>query len=284
MKPMYLSLICALLAGTIGQGAEPQSFRAYVDSDLCSHLMLGPITDERTECSRSTFKQGSDPVLARLSDNLVFEVNKTKMLKENVASFVEASGEAKEKDGKMKLSGVKSIDREVVMSGPGKELVDARLYKVTGAQARTIEKIRHELAMMPYLTEYDFVSFSFFQGQVILSGWTMRTTNRSTAENLVKRVEGVAKVTNNIQVLPLGRNDMQIRQAARAALQRHLSRYFWGSGSDIKIIVKNGDIILLGTVQTKSDVDIANIQCNSVPMAFHVFNLLRVGSGKTSKG
>jgi hypothetical protein len=29
-------------------------------------------------------------------------------------------------------------------------------------------------------------------------------------------------------------------------------------------------------VATKQDFDIATIQCNSVPFAFHVFNLLRV--------
>ena len=62
----------------------------------------------------------------------------------------------------------------------------------------------------------------------------------------------------------MGRTDMQIRAAARAALQRFLSRYFWGSGSAIKIIVKNGQIILLGTVSTKADSDIAYMQCNGV--------------------
>jgi osmotically-inducible protein OsmY len=64
-----------------------------------------------------------------------------------------------------------------------------------------------------------------------------------------------------------------------------LGRYFWGSGSDIKIIVKHGQIILLGSVATQADSDIANIQCNTVPSAFHVFNLLRVqeptGKGKS---
>jgi osmotically-inducible protein OsmY len=183
----------------------------------------------------------------------------------------------------MKLTAVRSIPREAAMSGPGKEMVDVRLFRVSGGQEKTVEKIRHELAMMPYLTEYDFISFSFVQGHVILSGWTLRDTNRSTAENLVKRMEAVEKVTNNIEVLPLGRNDMQIRQAARAALQRHLARYFWGSGSDIKIIVKNGDIILLGTVQTQADSDLATMQCSSVPLSFHVFNMLRVAGKKNSK-
>jgi len=96
----------------------------------------------------------------------------------------------------------------------------------------------------------------------------------------VKEIEGVETVINNIEVLPLGSFDMQIRAAARAALQRQLSRYFWGNGSDIKIIVKNGQIILLGSVATKSDSDVAFIQCNSVSGAFKVFNLLRVQSSQ----
>ena len=70
--------------------------------------------------------------------------------------------------------------------------------------------------------------------------------------------------------------DMQVRAGARAALQRFLPRYFWGSGSDIKIIVKNGVIILLGSVTTKADSDVASMQCNSVRGAFKVVNLLRV--------
>ena len=100
---------------------------------------------------------------------------------------------------------------------------------------------------------------------------------------MVKNVKGVETVVNNIDILPLGSFDMQIRAGARAALQRHLSRYFWGSGSDIKIVVKNGQIILLGTVATKADSDIANIQCNSVPNAFKVFNLLRIDSSPKQK-
>jgi hyperosmotically inducible periplasmic protein len=115
---------------------------------------------------------------------------------------------------------------------------------------------------------------------VILTGWTVRITNRGEAFNRVKSIEGVENIVNNIEVLPMGRMDMQIRSGARAALQRFLSRYFWGSGSDIKIVVKNGDIILLGTVATQADSDTANIQCRSVPGAFTVFNMLRVAGAE----
>lgn len=255
-----------------------ETFKAYVDSDVCAHLMLGPISPERVECSRSTHKQGSAPLLVRLQDNTLFEVNKQKMLKELVGDLVDATGEVNEKDGRIKLASVSATPMSSVAKGaPGSDLLDVRLHRVTdGARAKTAESIRHELAMMPYISEFDYISFAMVGGRVILSGWTVRITNRSTAYNLVKRIEGVEEVINNITVLPLGSMDMQIRAGVRARLQAQLSRYFWGSGSAIKIIVKNGDIILLGVVSSKADSDIANIQANSVPNAFHVFNMLKV--------
>jgi hyperosmotically inducible protein len=255
------------------------TFQGYADSDLCARLMLGAISPERIQCSQSTYKQGALPALVRLSDNLVFEVNKAKMLKELVGELVEATGEPKEKDGRIKLESVKAIDAAAIPpNAPGHELLDARNFRVTGDRAKTFEKVRHELAMMPYISEFDFISFTMVGDDVILTGWTVRITNRSTAYNLVKSIEGVDKITNNIDVLPMGSFDMQIRAGARAALQRNLSRYFWGSGSDIKIVVKNGNIILLGRVASQADIDIAGIQCNAVPNAFHVFNLLKVAS------
>jgi osmotically-inducible protein OsmY len=255
-----------------------ETFKAYADSDLCAHLMLGPISPERIECSRTTHKKGSEPVLVRLQDNQVFEVNKQKMLKEVVGELVEAVGESNVKNGTVKLQSVKSVAMNSIPAGsPGSQLLDVRLYKASGgARAKMVEEIRHELAMMPYLSEFDYISFGAVGSTVILSGWTIRTTNRSTAYNLVKRIEGVEQVINNVEVLPLGSMDMQVRAGARARLQQYLSRYFWGSGSAIKIIVKNGDIILLGAVASKADSDLANIQCNSVPGAFQVFNMLKV--------
>ncbi len=116
-----------------------------------------------------------------------------------------------------------------------------------------------------------------------MTGWTVRITNRDTAYRLAKSVEGVGGITNNIQVLPMGSNDMNVRAGARARLQQHLGRYFWGSGSDIKIIVKGGNIILLGTVGTQRDADIANIQCRQVQGAFQIFNLLRVAEASKQK-
>ncbi len=276
MKRTFLVMVSLLFGSGVCGSAEISTFHAYVDSDLCARLMLGPVTPSRIECSQKTHKEGSNPVLVRLLDNTVFDVNKQKMVKDHVGKLAEVSGETKVKSGTIKLESVKPEEASSIPQGdPARLLLDVRTYRIKGSEA-TFEKVRHELAMMPYVTIYDFISFVMVGNNVILSGWTVRETNRSEAYNRVKSIEAVEKIVNNIEVLPLGRTDMQIRAGARARMQKFLSRYFWGSGSDIRIVVKNGNIILLGSVASKEDSDIASIQCNTVPFAFHVFNLLRV--------
>ncbi len=269
-----LLTVFALFCGSAMAADEVSTFRSYVDTDICARLMLGPITPSRVECSQKTAKDKPESVLVRLRNNMVFTVNKQKMIEPLVGQFAEVSGTIKAKNGTMKLQDAKPIDIKSIPEGdPERKLLDTKRGAV---DPKVWEKVRHELAMMPYVTEFDFISFTMSGADVVLTGWTVRQTNRDYAFNVVKDVKGVETVVNNIDILPLGSFDMQIRAGARAALQRHLSRYFWGSGSDIKIVVKNGQIILLGTVATKADSDIANIQCNSVSGAFKVFNLLRV--------
>ena len=269
--PLSIIVLCCP-----GIAQEVSNFKAYVDSDICARLMLGPITDARVQCSKTTNKEGDEPVLVRLRNNMVFSVNNQKMIRPLVGQLADVYGEPKPKNGTMKLKEVKPLMADSIAAGdPARKLLDVRTYR-TDKSAALYEKVRHELAMMPYISEFDFISFMLNGSTVTLTGWTVRQTNRSTAYNVVKNLEGVETIVNNIDVLPLGSFDMRIRAAARAALQRYLSRYFWGSGSDIKIIVKNGQITLLGTVANQGDSDMANVQCNSVPGAFKVFNLLRI--------
>lgn len=282
MKNSVWLLLAALLASGLA-AQEVSTFRAYVDSDICAHLMLGPVTDSRIACSRSTVKDGSEPVLVRLRNNLVLSVNKDKMIRPLVGQLASVTGQLKAQNGTVKLVSVDPITAASIPAGdPARNLLDARNSRTPG-NADLQEKVRHELAMLPYLSDFDFISFTLTGSDVILTGWTVRATNRDSAYNVVKDIPGVEGVVNNIEVLPLGSMDMQIRGAARAALQQNLGRYFWGTGSDIKIIVKNGQIILLGTVANKGDSDIANIRCNGVPNAFKVFNLLRVQEPQKKK-
>jgi osmotically-inducible protein OsmY len=283
MKKTFSVMLILLVGGVLCAKDEVATFHAYVDSDLCARLMLGPITTERVACSEKTHKEGSNPVVVRLKDNTVFDVNKQKMIKDHVGKFAEVTGEIKLQSGEMKLQSANPMEASSIPEGdPSRRLLDVRHFKAKGSP-ETFEKVRHELAMMPYISQFDFISFTMVGEDVILTGWTVRQTNRSEAYNRIKTIEGVKGIVNNIEILPLGRMDMDIRAATRAALQRHLSRYFWGSGSDIKIVVKNGNIILLGMVASKADSDIATIQANSVPLAFHVFNLLRIQEPASKK-
>ena len=236
MRKTLVAIAAVLWCGSLC-AQETSTIRAYVDSDLCSRLMLGPITPSRIDCSQKTVKDGNEPTLVRLRNNMVITVNKSKMIKPLVGQLAEASGKLKVKSGTMKLDEVKLIERSAIPSGdPERRLLDAGNRK--SANPETWEKIRHELAMMPYVSVFDFISFTLSGSEVILTGWTVRITNRDYAYNVVKDVPGVETVINNIDVLPMGSFDMQIRAGARAALQRNLSRYFWGSGSDIKIVVR----------------------------------------------
>jgi len=252
------------------------TFYAYVDSDVCARLMLGPITQARIDCSKKAYKQGSNIVIVRLDDNMVFSVNKVKLVKDYLGCLGKVTGEAKSKSGEMKLeSFMPEQMSDIPADSSAQRLLDVRTYKAKSTDG-LFEKIRHELAMMAYITTFDFISFTMIGDDVILTGWTVRDTNRDDAYHRVKRIEGVKNVTNNIEILPLGNQDMQIRASTRLVLEQQLGRYFWSNGSDIKIVVKNGNIILLGSVATKEDSDIATIKANSVSMAFSVINLLRV--------
>ncbi len=261
------------------------TFNAYVDSDLCAHLMLGPITEGRLQCSKDTHQQGSNAVLIRLGDNLVLGVNKNKMIDPLISQVVSATGKVNANASSMELAEIAPVAARTIKPGTADYmLIDVRHFRLTGEDAKVHERIRHELAMLPYVSEYDFISFAMAGRHVILSGWTVRQTNRSTAHNIVKTLPGVEQVTNNIDVLPLGSMDMQIRAGARARLQRLLPQYFWRSGSAIKIIVKNGNVILLGTVARQPDIDLALAQANAVPGAFKVFNLLRLEPKSSKNG
>src|SRR3974377_2469745 len=172
--------LAAIVLCTTGTAQEVSSFQAYVDSDICARLMLGQITDTRVGCSKSTDKDGAEPVVVRLRNNMVFTVNKQKMIRPFVGQLAEVSGEPKVKNGTMKLAAVKPLTAESIPAGdPGRKLLDVRTDKAEGSP-EIHEKIRHELAMMPYISEFDFISFTQNGSDVILTGWTIRETNRTT--------------------------------------------------------------------------------------------------------
>jgi hyperosmotically inducible periplasmic protein len=144
---------------------------------------------------------------------------------------------------------------------------------------RGIEReVRHELVMLPYYGVFDNLTFQVNGSTVTLGGQVSRPTLKSSAENVVKDIEGVDKVVNNIEVLPVSPNDDRIRLAVFRAIYGHtaLNRYALQAVPPIHIIVRNGNVTLEGVVASEADKNIANIQARGVPNVFEVTNNLRV--------
>src|SRR5947209_14382504 len=89
----------------------------------------------------------------------------------------------------------------------------------SGAQKGDLTKeVRHELVMLPYYGVFDNLAYRVDGSTVSLFGQVTRPTLKSDAENAVKHIEGVTRVDNQIQVLPLSSMDDQIRMAEYRAI------------------------------------------------------------------
>jgi len=143
---------------------------------------------------------------------------------------------------------------------------------------RLAKEVRHELVMLPYYNLFDNLAFRVDGSTVTLMGQVVRPTLKSDAERVVKNIEGVERVVNNIEVLPLSPNDDRIRRAVYAAIfsQPSLQMYGMQAVPPIHIIVKNGNVSLEGVVANEGDKNIAGIRANGVPGVFSVQNNLRV--------
>jgi hyperosmotically inducible protein len=164
-------------------------------------------------------------------------------------------------------------------SGQQAEQQRTRTQDMTDRALQTLQReVRHELVMLPYYGVFDNLAFRVDGSTVTLLGQVTRPTLKSSAENVVKDIEGVEKVVNNIQVLPVSPNDDRIRLAAYRAIYGHssLNRYALQAVPPIHIIVNNGKITLEGVVANESDSNIAYMQARSVSGAFEVVNNLRV--------
>ena len=161
----------------------------------------------------------------------------------------------------------------------GADLSPASLERIT-------REVHHELVMLPFYGVFDNLAYKVDpDGTVTLMGQTVRPTLKSDAERAVKRIEGVTKVINNIEVLPPSPMDDRIRLAAYRAIYGHpaLNMYQLRAIPPIHIIVKNGHVTLEGVVARQMDKQIAETQANSVPGVFSVTDNLSVEEEESGK-
>lgn len=145
-------------------------------------------------------------------------------------------------------------------------------------EGRTLEQeVARQIRLLPYYGVFDHIEYKVEGDVVTLSGYTISLGTRSQIENVLRRQPGVAAVINNIEELPPSRYDDQIRLAAlRTFVNRGPAQYFSEIDPDVRIIVKNGNMILEGNVLTNGDKNLLNVLGNSIPGVFSVTNNLRV--------
>jgi len=150
------------------------------------------------------------------------------------------------------------------------------------SQDRITREVRHELLMLPYFGVFDYIAFKVEGSTVTLLGQVVRPSLKSDAENALKRIEGVEKVDNQIEVLPPSPMDdgLRIRLYREIYGYPALEKYALGVQKPIRIIVKNGRVALEGVVDSEADKNLAGMRANSVPGIFQVTNNLQVVPSK----
>jgi hyperosmotically inducible protein len=146
------------------------------------------------------------------------------------------------------------------------------------SQDRITREVRHELLMLPYFGVFDNIAYKVNGSTVTLLGQVVRPSLKSDAENAVKRIEGVDKVDNQIEVLPTSPMDDRLRVRLFRAIYQYpgLQKYELGVQKPIRIIVKNGHVTLEGVVDSEADKNLVGLRANGVSGTFSVTNNLRV--------
>jgi len=141
-------------------------------------------------------------------------------------------------------------------------------------------QVRKNLVTLPFYGVFDNLAYevSGSGDTVTLYGQVTRPTTRKDAERRVSKIEGVDRVINRIEVLPLSPMDDRIRARTYRTVFNTggLYRYAMGANPSIHIIVNRGHVTLEGVVSGKMDSQLAYMAARQVPGVFSVTNNLVV--------
>ncbi len=168
-----------------------------------------------------------------------------------------------------KIKNIKGVRNEIEVAGPS--VPDQEL------QQKLQEKLQYD--RVGYGTSaFNAIGVRVQNGAVTLGGHAYSDVDKDSALALVSTFPGVKDVTDEIEVDPTSIMDDQIRLAVARAVYGYatLNKYAIDPGKPIRISVRNGNVELYGTVDSKADKDTAFIRANGVPGVFSVKNYLQV--------
>ncbi len=153
----------------------------------------------------------------------------------------------------------------LLASGSGAEI---------GAQIpprQVLEAAVNEIDRYSRYTIFDFVSVSYDAGVLTLSGKVTMPFKRTDIERRVERIEGVERVVNRIEVLPVSQFDEDLRRGIARAIYGNSS--FWEyaamTNPPIHVIVEGGRVTLAGVVRSEVEKHLAR----SLVTSFGAFSI-----------
>ncbi len=134
------------------------------------------------------------------------------------------------------------------------------------------QDVEAELRWAPELDEQD-IAVNVTDGVVALTGFVRTFLEKSSAEDAAKRVVGVAGVANDLEIrLIAGQSDQELAREAVAALRTQLPFVH----ETLKIVVRQGRVILEGTVEWNYQRDMAESAVRGVQGVTQIENRITV--------
>jgi len=142
------------------------------------------------------------------------------------------------------------------------------------------KSVHHQIQVLPFYSVFDNIESRVDGNRVTLTGQVLRNTLKNHAEAAVKNLEGVSAVSNQIEVLPASPSDDDLRTAIYRALfeDNVLKKYAAETVPPIHIMVKDGNVVLVGTVHDDSDRKLAGNLASQVPNSKSLQNHLAIKS------
>jgi len=132
-------------------------------------------------------------------------------------------------------------------------------------------------------TTFNAINVQVKDGDVHLTGLVVQPADKDSAEALVTTFKGVKGMVDDIQVAPTSFNDDRIRREVARAIYGYptFTKYGIDPAKPIRILVVNGNVTLVGSVNNQSDKEVAFLRANGVPGVFKVTNDLQTPPAET---
>ena len=141
-----------------------------------------------------------------------------------------------------------------------------------------LEEARKQIVTYYAYGIFDNVVLQAEGNKLIVSGQVTQPFKKQDIGNFLARVQGVAELENNLEVLPASFFDDRLRLAVARAIydDPFFVHYANQALPPIHIVVKNGNVVLEGVVATPLDRTKAEMAARFAGISFSVVNNLRL--------